>query len=75
MTKPVYRKKRGKITIILLFPIMAIVFLVGWGLYWIGQKETNQPNNPISKRTPKQKAELELTVIPEEEQTPLISKT
>jgi hypothetical protein len=67
--KPALRKKRSKITIILLFPILAIVFLVGWGLYWIGQKETKQIKNPINKTTPKQKEELELTVIPQEEQT------
>jgi len=69
MTRPTHRKKRSKITIILLFPIMAIVFLFGWGLYWIGQKETKHPKNPIIKTAPKQKVELELTVIPQEEQT------
>jgi flagellar basal body-associated protein FliL len=69
MKKPALRKNRSKITIILLFPIMAIVFLFGWGLYWIGQKETKQPKNPINKTAPKQKVELELTVIPQEEQT------
>ena len=69
MPKPDLRKEHSKITKILLFPIMAIVFLVGWGLYWIGKKETQQPKKPIIKTTPKEKEELELIVISEEEQT------
>jgi hypothetical protein len=37
MTKPLHRKKRSKAIRILFAPIIAIVFLVGWGFYWIGQ--------------------------------------
>jgi sorbitol-specific phosphotransferase system component IIC len=66
MTKPASRKERSKITKVLLFPILAIFFLVGWSLYWIGQKE---PKKPINKTIAKQKEELELTVISQEEQT------
>jgi hypothetical protein len=66
MTKPASRKERSKITKVLLFPILAIFFLVGWSLYWIGQKELIKP---INKTIAKQKEELELTVISQEEQT------
>ena len=35
MTKPTNRKKRNKLTVALLAPILIIVFIVGWSLYWI----------------------------------------
>jgi hypothetical protein len=69
MTKPVTRKKRSKITKVLLFPLLAIFFLVGWSFYWIGQKETKQPKKPLGKTTSRQKEELEVIVIPQEERT------
>jgi hypothetical protein len=53
--------------------MLALFFLVGWSFYWIGQKQTIQPKKTINKMTPKQKEEIELTVISEEEQTPLLS--
>jgi hypothetical protein len=69
MTKPTHRK-RSKIARVLLLPIFAIFFLVGWSLYWIGQKETKRPKKPINKLTAKLKEdELELILIPKEEQT------
>ena len=73
MTKAAPGKKHSKITKILLFPLLALLFLVGWSFYWIGQKQTKQSNKTINKTIPKQKEELELTVISEEEQTPLLS--
>jgi flagellar basal body-associated protein FliL len=69
MTKPAPRKKRGKIAKVLLFPLLAIFFVVGWSFYWIGQKETKQPKKPLGKTTSRQKEELELIVIPQEEKT------
>jgi len=69
MTKPTARK-RSKVARILLSPIFAIFFLVGWSLYWIGQKETRQPKKRTNKMTSKSKEDqLELILIPEEEQT------
>jgi hypothetical protein len=69
MKKPAPRKEHSKILKVLLFPILAIFFLVGWSFYWIGQKQTRQPKKAIGKTTSKQKEELELIVIPQEEQT------
>jgi hypothetical protein len=69
MKKPAQTKEHSKITKVLLFPILAIFFLVGWSFYWIGQKQTKQPKKTIGKTTSKQKEELELIVIPQEEQT------
>jgi hypothetical protein len=67
MPKPVYRKKRNKTTRILLAPIFAIFFLVGWSLSWIGDPGHKKKQKPINK-TPKKQDTLELIVIPEEEQ-------
>jgi hypothetical protein len=69
MTKPATRKKRSKITKVLLFPLLGIFFLVGWSFYWIGQKETKQPKKPLGETTSRQKEELVVIVIPQEEKT------
>jgi flagellar basal body-associated protein FliL len=70
MTKSTSRKKRNKLTVILLAPILAIVFIAGWSLYWIGQswhQNTKQPQKPTYK-TPTKQDEVELIMIPQEEQ-------
>jgi hypothetical protein len=64
MTKPISRKKRNKLTVALLAPILIIVFIVGWSLYWIGQSK--QPEKTINK-TPAKQDEFELIVIPPQE--------
>lgn len=68
MAKPVYRKKRSKATIILLAPILAFVFLVGWSLYCLELTGNKQKQEPITK-TPAKPEEIELIMIPKEEQT------
>ena len=69
MKKRPNRKKRSKLAILLLAPVMALTFIVGWSLYWIGNKKQKQPQAP----TPKIRAEqdpVQLIVIPrQEEQT------
>jgi hypothetical protein len=69
--KPPHRKKRGKLPIILLSPILAIVFIIGWIFYCIGQANqpnAKQPQKPINK-TPADQNEIELTVIPQQQIT------
>jgi hypothetical protein len=48
MTKLTHRKKRSKLTIALLAPILAIAFIVSWSISWIGQPKAKQPQKPIS---------------------------
>ncbi len=65
MTKPASGKKRSKLTVALLSPMLIIVFIVGWGLYWIGQTRqpnTKQPQKTIYK-TPVKQGEVELILI------------
>ena len=70
LTKPPSsRKKRSKLTVALLAPILTIVFIVGWSLYWIGQSRqpnTKQPQKTINK-TPTKQDNIELIVIPPQE--------
>jgi flagellar basal body-associated protein FliL len=69
MTKRPTRKKRNKLTILLLAPVMVITFIVGWSLYWIGNTKHKQPQAPTSKKQTKQEP-VQLIVIPrQEEQT------
>ena len=68
MTKPTNRKKRNRATRILLSPIIVIIFIVGWSLYYIGQSNHKQKQKPTIITPTKQK-ELELILIPKEEQT------
>jgi hypothetical protein len=67
MTKPTSRKKRNKLTVALLAPILIIAFIIGWSLSWIGQTKTNQPQKPIIKTHEKQN-EVELIMIDQEEE-------
>jgi flagellar basal body-associated protein FliL len=69
MSKPTIRKKRSKLKIVLLSPLLIVVFIVGWGLYFIGQSEqpkSNQQPKPNIKK-PERLNEIELIVIPQEE--------
>jgi hypothetical protein len=69
MKKPTSRKKRNKLTAILLAPILSIIFIAGWSLYWIGQsrlQDAKKPENPINSSA--KQDEFELIVIPQEEQ-------
>ena len=75
MTKPTNRKKRSKLTVALLAPILIIVFIVGWSLYWIGQSRqpnTKQPQKTINK-TPAKQDNVKLIVIPQQEEQILAS--
>ncbi len=70
MAKPAHGKKRNKLVVALLSPILIVVFMVGWVLYFIGQSErpkAKQPQKPIDK-IPSPKEEIELIVIPNEEE-------
>jgi hypothetical protein len=69
MTKPTNRKKRSKITVALLAPILTTLFIIGWILYCIGQrspKNEKQLQKPITK-TPTKQDNIELIMIPQEE--------
>lgn len=61
------RKKRGKLTILLLAPIMAFTFIIGWSLYWIGSTKHKKLQAPISKIQAEQDA-VQLMVIPKQEE-------
>ena len=66
MAKPTSKKKRSKLTVALLAPILIIVFIVGWSLSYIGQsRATKQPQKPNNK-TPTKQNNIEL-IIPQQE--------
>ncbi len=69
MAKSTIRKNRSKLKVALLSPILIVVFIVGWSLYFIGQSgqpKSKQPQKPNIKK-PTQADEIELIVIPQEE--------
>jgi flagellar basal body-associated protein FliL len=69
MKKRPNTKKRSKLKILLLAPIMALTFIVGWSLYWIGNKKGKQPQSATPKIHVKQDP-VQLMIIPtQEEQT------
>ena len=69
MTKTSTRKKRSKLAIVLMAPILVILFAAGWALYWIGQSEHKQPQQPIPKTTTTQEKIQLMVIPPKEEQT------
>jgi hypothetical protein len=69
MTKRPNRKKRSKLTILLLAPIMALTFIVGWSLYWIGNTKHKQKHSTTQKiQTENDPIQL-MVITKQEEQT------
>ena len=66
VVKPINRRKQNKLKVFLLAPICAIVFIVGWTLYWIGQSNTKQAQKTINK-VPTKQDQIELIMIPLQE--------
>jgi hypothetical protein len=49
-TKP--RRKRNKLVTLLLLPALAMIWVVGWSLYWIGSRQAKNPKkSPIRTRS------------------------
>jgi flagellar basal body-associated protein FliL len=67
MTKRHNRKKRSKLTILLLAPIMALTFIVGWSLYWIGNTKHKQKHFTTQK-IQTENDPIQLMVITEQEE-------
>jgi hypothetical protein len=67
MPKPIYRRKQSKLARILLAPFLAVIFLVGWTLTYIGEPKRKKQQKPISKQPTKQD-NIEFMVIPAEEE-------
>lgn len=66
---PNKRKKRSKLAVALLLPITAAMFLLGWTLFCIGQRQTKtkQPQKPLNTASA-EKEELELIFISDKEE-------
>ena len=61
-------KKRSKLATLLLAPALAVVFAVGWALYYIGQSSNRKTQKPIKPAQLKPET-VHLMAIPQEEQT------
>jgi hypothetical protein len=59
------KQKRNKATKILLFPALFFIFILGYGMYWIGSKK--KPNVKHEK-TPKKDNVTFMPIILEEKQ-------
>ena len=73
MTKRPNRKKRSKLVILLLAPVIALTFIVGWSLYWIGNTKQKQPQTPTPKTRTEQDL-VQLIVIPRQEEQTITNK-
>jgi len=70
MAKTVYRKKRNKLAVAMLSPILIGFFIVGWALTFIGrsdQPKAKPPQKPI-KNAPAEQGDIEFSVIPYEDE-------
>ena len=70
MTKTSTKKSRSKLTKILMAPALAIVFAVGWSLYYIGQPRHKKNQKSTNTAQPKHE-NVELMMIPTEEKIPI----
>ena len=64
--KKTSKKNRSKLTKILIAPALAIVFVVGWSLYYIGQPRHMKNQKQTNTTQPKHE-NVELMMIPTEE--------
>ena len=64
--KKTSKKNRSKLTKILIAPALAIVFVVGWSLYYIGQPRYMKNQKQTNTTQPKHE-NIELMMIPQEE--------
>ncbi len=69
MTKRPNGKKRNKLTILLLAPVMVVTFIVGWSLYWIGNTKQKQLQAPTPKIQAEQDTVQLMVIQRKEEQT------
>jgi flagellar basal body-associated protein FliL len=69
IVKTTVRKKRSKIAIVLLSPILVFTFIVGWCLYWIGQSRQPKIENPQQQiiKIPVKQDGIELDMIPQDQ--------
>ncbi len=63
------KRKRSRILIILALPALALLWLVGWTLYWIGCKSDNK-SQVQSKHKHKSKENITLIAAPTLEEMP-----
>jgi preprotein translocase subunit YajC len=42
------KKKRSKAVIVLLLPVVVILWIFGWSLYWIGRQRECRKAEPVS---------------------------
>jgi len=66
LKKTTTKKHRSKLAKILLAPALAIVFAVGWSLYYIGHPHNKKNQKPANITQPKRE-NVELMMIPAEE--------
>jgi flagellar basal body-associated protein FliL len=43
-------RKRNRLVILLLLPVLAVVWLIGWSLTWAGSRKDAKPKNPEMRR-------------------------
>jgi hypothetical protein len=67
MTKRPNRKKRSKLSILFLAPVMTLTFIVGWSLYWIGNTKQKQPQT-LTHKIHAEQDPVTLMVIPEQKE-------
>ena len=66
MRKTTTKKHRSKLAKILIVPALAIVFAVGWSLYYIGHPRHKKNQKPTNTTQLKHE-NVELMMIPQEE--------
>ena len=42
-------RKRNRVVLFLLIPIVVFIWFIGWSLYWIGSRENAEPRKPSSQ--------------------------
>ena len=66
---------RSRAVRIVLFPVLALTFLVGWALYVVGDAKGSTPKIPAKKAAPpKKQVDLEMGLLAEVEEEKIPAK-
>ena len=68
------RRKRNSIMTLFLLPVLIFIFLMGWGMYWVGdQKRPEKGTEKTKRKTPPKKDNVTFMPIILEEKPEMIN--
>lgn len=62
------KHKRNRLLVVLMLPAIALIWLVGWSLYWLGRQKDQKPHFQPAHEAKREKSNVTLIAAPSLEQ-------